>query len=179
MDPEELSTLVRSGRKRRLFEPTAVPTVNIGRRDIERLVPHREPFLMLDRIIAVDLPNLVAAGARHVAPDDPVFRGHFPEQPVYPGVLQVEMVGQLGLCLLGLLETSGLSFASAKRPRQIRMLKIHHAVFLAEIRPHDDLLLLVKIIHFDDFTGICAGQIVKEEDVICAFVVMEVYFAAA
>jgi 3-hydroxyacyl-[acyl-carrier-protein] dehydratase len=177
MDPEELGALVQSGRKRRMFEPTAIPTVNIGRHEIERLLPHREPFLLLDRIIAVDLSDLVAAGARQIVADDPVFRGHFPEEPVYPGVLQLEMIGQLGLCLLGLLEDPELTFTSARRPSRIRMLKIHHAVFLAEVRPGDDLLLLVKIIHSDDFTGVCAGQIVKG-DAICAFVVMEVYFVA-
>jgi len=175
MDPEELGALVQSGRKRLLFELAAAPKANIERQEIERLLPHREPFLLLDRIVGIDLPNRTVVGARRIAQEDPVFRGHFPNEPVYPGVLQLEMLGQAGLCLLGLLENAGPCRAREQGARRVRMLKIHHAVFLLEVAPGDELLLPVKVMYSDDFTGICAGQIVKG-DAICAFVVMEVYF---
>jgi 3-hydroxyacyl-[acyl-carrier-protein] dehydratase len=177
MDPEELAALVQSGRKRLLFEPAAAPKARIGRQEIKQLLPHREPFLFVDRIVGVDLPNRAVVGATQIAQDDPVFRGHFPDEPVYPGVLQLEMLGQTGLCLLGLLENAELLGAGERRALRVRMLKIHHAVFLLEVRPGDELLLPVKVIYSDEFIGICAGQIVKD-NAICAFVVMEVYFVA-
>jgi 3-hydroxyacyl-[acyl-carrier-protein] dehydratase len=177
MDPEELGAMIQSGRKRLLFELAAAPKAHIGRHEIERLLPHRDPFLFLDRIVAVDLPNCAVVGARRIAEEDPVFCGHFPDGPVYPGVLQLEMLGQAGLCLLGLLENAVPRRAQEKCARRVRMLKIHHAVFLLEVRPGDELLLPVRILYSDDFTGICAGQIVRGNS-ICAFVVMEVYFVA-
>ena len=102
-------------------------------------------------------------------------RGHFPNQAIYPGVLLLEIIGHLGLCLLALLENGRVSDALRVKPRQVRILKIHHAVFLAEVGPGDDLVVLVKIIESDEYTAICAGQITKEQT-ICAFAVLEVYF---
>jgi hypothetical protein len=76
-----------------------------------------------------------------------------------------------------LLENAVPRRTQEKGARQVRMLKIHHAVFLLEVRPGDELLLPVRILYSDDLTGICAGQIVRGNS-ICAFVVMEVYFVA-
>jgi 3-hydroxyacyl-[acyl-carrier-protein] dehydratase len=178
MNAEEVNLLVRAGRKRRLFEPTALQAVSLDRAEIERLLHHREPLLLIDRVTAVDRLGLAAAGTRRINPADPLLLGHFPNNPIYPGVLQLEIIGQLGLCLLGLLEDGTASDAPEGRPRLVRILKIHHAVFLAEVKPGDDLAVLVKIIEADEYTAVCAGQIANGE-MICAFAVMEVYFVDA
>lgn len=177
MDPEELSALVQRGRRHHLFDLATAPKAQIERQEIKELLPHREPFLFVDRLVGVDLSNGAVVGASQIAQDNPVFLGHFPDEPVYPGVLQLEMLGQTGLCLLGLLKNADLLGAREKHSLRVRMLKIHHAVFLLEVRPGDELLLPVKIMYSDDFTGICAGQIVRD-NAICAFAVMEVYFVA-
>jgi len=178
MDPDDFGSLVRAGRKNKLFEPTTLQAVNLGRPQIEQLLLHREPFLLVDRVTAVDLHGLAAAGTRRIDLADPIFLGHFPEMPVYPGALQLEIIGQLGLCLLGLMENERSPAVPAKRPRQVRILKIHHAIFLMEVRPGDDLAILAKIVDSDEYTAVCAGQIVRG-DTICAFAVMEVYFVDA
>ena len=176
MNPEDVGPLVRAGRKRLLFEPTTLQALRLGRDEIERLLHHREPFLLLDEVTAVDTLELAATGARRIDPADPILRGHFPHQAIYPGVLLLEIIGQLGLCLLALLEKNGRApDALGSTPRQVRILKIHHAVFLAEVRPRDELVVLVKIVDSDEYTAVCAGQIVKGRT-ICAFAVMEVYF---
>ena len=64
--------------------------------DIDRilqLLPHRYPFLMIDRIIEVDSDN-AAIGIKNVSVNEPIFQGHFPGKPVFPGVLIIEAMAQ-------------------------------------------------------------------------------------
>jgi 3-hydroxyacyl-[acyl-carrier-protein] dehydratase len=175
MNPEDMGSLVHAGRRRLLFEPTALQAVRLGRNEIEKLLHHRDPFLLIDQVTAVDFRDLAAVGTRRIDPADPLLLGHFPNEPIYPGVLQLEIIGQLGLCLLALLENGRSQDAQRGSARQVRILKIHHAVFLSEVRPGDEIDIFVRILESNDYTGICAGQIVKGKT-ICAFAVMEVYF---
>jgi len=71
----------------------------MDRNGITRILPHREPVLLVDRLTGISFEEEAIAGSRFISPADPVFAGHFPDFPVYPGTLEVEMIGQLGLCL--------------------------------------------------------------------------------
>lgn len=175
MNVSEIERMARSGRKQVLYAPAAEHGVSLGRGAIERLLPHRDPFLLVDGIDAVDLSGATIAGRRHVAPDDPVFRGHFPDDPIYPGVLQVEAMAQVGLCLFGLLKT-GLADPDAAA-QGVRAIKIHHAAFFAPVRPADELTITAKVLEANGVTGIAAGQITRG-GTICSFAVSEVYFVA-
>src|SRR5665213_315981 len=171
--------IVRAARRPNRTADAAAPALDLVRADIERVLPHRGPFLLVDRITQLDLAALTIAGRRRIDPADPVFRGHFPDDPVYPGVLQLEMMGQLGLCLFGLASAAGRARAKqASGSLSVRALKIHHALYLAPVGPGDELLILAKIIDWNDYTGICAGQLVRD-GVICSFGIMEVYFVGA
>ena len=172
---DNLDAIVRAGRRQKLFTPAPGNAVSLDRPEIERLVQHRDPFLFVDRISAVNKEQLAILGSRQIDPNDPLFRGHFPGTPIYPGVLQLEMMGQLGLCLLGLLQDGRLAGGAESAPRAARALKIHHAVFLTPVHPGDILDILAKVIESDEYTAICAGQIALG-DTICAFAVMEVFF---
>jgi 3-hydroxyacyl-[acyl-carrier-protein] dehydratase len=175
MQPELIEKLSRAGRKHKLFEPAAADALDLNRCEIERLVPHRDPFLFVDRITAVNLSDATIAGHRRIDPFDPLFQGHFPGDPIYPGVLQVETMGQLGLCLFGLLKNERASVRFDDRPHLIRGVKIHHAVFLEPVRPGDRLIILAKVLESDEYTGICAGQLLNGSKV-CSFGITEVYF---
>lgn len=63
--------------------------------DIQKLLPHRYPFLLVDRIIDF-VPNKSATGIKNVTFNEPFFQGHFPNRPIMPGVLIVEAMAQVG-----------------------------------------------------------------------------------
>jgi 3-hydroxymyristoyl/3-hydroxydecanoyl-(acyl carrier protein) dehydratase len=175
MEADDIAARVRAGRKQPTYRPQDTDRVALGRTEIERLLPHRDPFLLVDRVTAANLDERAVAGTRRIDPDEPLFAGHFPGEPVYPGVLQLEIIGQLGLCLFGLLKQGA---ASSDRLGGVRALKIHHAVFLEAVRPGDDLQILARVIEADEYTGICEGQLLRGST-ICCFAIMEVYFVEA
>ncbi|WP_455381237.1 3-hydroxyacyl-ACP dehydratase FabZ family protein, partial [Salinispira pacifica] len=92
----KVADLLRRHRKRVLFDPETLPVrVDYGPEVVRNLLPHRPPLLFVDRVRGLDLDQLRIAGERYVDPDDPVFAGHFPGHPLYPGTFQIEAVGQL------------------------------------------------------------------------------------
>jgi 3-hydroxyacyl-[acyl-carrier-protein] dehydratase len=67
----------------------------LGPAEIRRLIPHRYPFLLVDRIDELE-PGVRAVGVKNVSQNEPFFQGHFPDYPVMPGVLIIEALAQVG-----------------------------------------------------------------------------------
>lgn len=166
----ETEKLLRSGRKRPLYAAGAgARAVAFGRAELERLLPHRPPFLLVDGIRSVDLAERAIVGTRRVDPEDPILRGHFPGDPVYPGVLLIESVAQLCVCLFAFLKGR-----EAGPPPRLRLIQLHHAAFVNEARPGDELTLVGKLVEEGGYTAVAAGQVLKG-DAVCAVAIMEVY----
>ncbi len=63
--------------------------------EIRKIIPHRYPFLLVDRVTEIQEPDFIK-GYKNVSANEPMFQGHFPEKPVFPGVLILEAMAQLG-----------------------------------------------------------------------------------
>lgn len=70
------------------------------RSEIEKMIPHRAPFLWIDRIEELE-PGVRCVALKRIDPADPIFAGHFPRQPILPGVLIIEAVAQTAGVMLG------------------------------------------------------------------------------
>lgn len=77
-----------------IYNPNVAPLMDVNK--IRELLPHRYPFLLVDKIIEKDETHIV--GVKNVSGNEPFFQGHFPQEPVMPGVLQVEAMAQVGAC---------------------------------------------------------------------------------
>ncbi|MBI2305067.1 MAG: 3-hydroxyacyl-ACP dehydratase FabZ [Chloroflexi bacterium] len=76
-------------------------------RDIQKIIPHRWPFLLVDRIVEMEA-GVRAVGIKNVTFNEPFFQGHFPSQPIMPGVLIVEALAQVGaVAILSKLQNQG------------------------------------------------------------------------
>ena len=146
-----------------------------GTEAVEMMLPHRDPMRLVDGVDAFDPAGNWIVGHRFVRPDDPVFAGHFPTFPVYPGVLHLEMIGQIGLCLGWLVQNGAPEPTKQAPPVDARVVRVHHAAFFEAVRPGDRVTIAGERVVDDPLCGVIAGQ-VRRGDVICSTCVLEVYF---
>lgn len=122
-------TIRREGAKPRFkYNATQTPRYEIN--DIREMLPHRFPFLMIDRVFHMDENSI--AGIKNVTANEPFFQGHFPEEPVMPGVLIIEAMAQL----CGIFVLSGI-----ENPKNYStyFLRIDNVRFRQKVTPGDTL----------------------------------------
>ncbi len=73
----------------------SLPQLPLSVEEIQKILPHRFPFLLVDRVVALELGKRIV-GLKNVSINEPFFQGHFPGRPIMPGVLIVEALAQLG-----------------------------------------------------------------------------------
>ena len=172
---ETQASLIKRLRRKPVHDPANAVSVAYGREHLHRLLPHREPFLLIDSIDSIDLSQRTIRGRRRLDPNDPVFAGHFPGTPVYPGVLQVEMIGQLALCLAHFITHETCEVGPEARPAEVRALRIHYAQYQLPVYPDHAVEVHAAILEEDGMTATCAGQVILDGN-IASFAVEEVYF---
>ena len=136
----ELAKLIRKEIKKQevqapIYDDTIPPVLDINA--IRKLLPHRWPFLLVDKII--DIHSNVVVGVKNVTGNETFFMGHFPEEPVMPGVLLVEAMAQTG----GLLVLQGLEDAERY---STYFLKIDNVKFRQKVVPGDTLIFHLEMI---------------------------------
>lgn len=111
--------------------------VLLNKEQIKEIIPHRDPFLLIDEVLELE-PGKRVVARKYLAEDEDWFRGHFPETPVQPGVLIIEMLAQAGaVCTLSLPENKGrIAFFAG----------IDKARFRRKVLPGETLTLEVEII---------------------------------
>jgi 3-hydroxyacyl-[acyl-carrier-protein] dehydratase len=112
---------------------------SVGVVDIQQImrdIPHRFPFLMLDRVVDL-VPNQSAVGIKNVSVNEPFFAGHFPNHPVMPGVLIIESMAQTAAVLV--VETLGPEAAG----KVVYFMSIEGAKFRRPVMPGDQLRIHV------------------------------------
>ncbi len=110
-------------------------TIDIGR--IMDMIPHRYPFLMIDRVTEV-VAGVSAVGIKNVTIDEPFFQGHFPAQPIMPGVLLIEAMAQTAAVLV--VETLGID----REGSLVYFMSIDNARFRKPVVPGDTVHIHVR-----------------------------------
>lgn len=116
-----------------VYNPNKEPLMDNNR--IREMLPHRYPFLLIDKVIEKGTNYIV--GVKNVTANEPFFQGHFPQEPVLPGVLQIEMMAQTG----GLLVLSGLDDPDRY---STYFMKIDNVKFRQKVVPGDTLIFHVS-----------------------------------
>ena len=125
---------------------------------IQRILPHRYPFLLVDRVVELVPPHR-AVGIKQVTVNEPFFQGHFPGYPVMPGVLIIEALAQVG----------GVAVLSSEEYRDKLALfaGIDNVRFKRQVRPGDTLRLEVEFRQIRRGVGMGSGTATVEGELAC------------
>jgi 3-hydroxyacyl-[acyl-carrier-protein] dehydratase len=123
--------------------------------DIKKLIPHRYPFLFLDRVVEIRENGLTAI--KNVTGNEYFFQGHFPGYPVMPGVLQLEAIAQASaLCVIR-------KYNLKNKP--VYFMAIDKVKFRAQVVPGDVLTLEVEIVRWGGKVAKCRGRVMVGDKV--------------
>lgn len=116
------------------YDPNEPPVMDVNR--IRELLPHRYPMQLVDKVIALGPTSIV--GVKNITSNEPFFQGHFPQEPVMPGVLQIEAMAQCGGLLV-------LNTVEDPEKWSTYFLKINDVKFRQKVVPGDTLIFKVDL----------------------------------
>ena len=142
----------------------------LGPAAIRNLIPHRYPFLLVDRIEEID-PGIRAVGIKNVTQNEPFFEGHFPDYPVMPGVLIVEALAQVGAV--------GVMALEEFRGKLALFAGIDGVRFRRQVLPGDVLRMEVEIVRLKGRVGRGKARATVGEGRVCEAELMFAFAARA
>ena len=137
-------------------------------RQIQAILPHRYPFLLIDRVLEIERKKRIVV-IKNVTANEPVFAGHFPGSPIMPGVLTVEAMAQAGAVLL-------LTELNDREQKLVFFTGIEKARFRRPVVPGDQLRIEVDVLSWRSIAGRMGGKVfvdgklVAEAIISCAVV---------
>jgi len=137
-------------------------TMEIG--EIMALLPHRYPFLLIDRVVEMTRKERIVA-IKNVTVNEPHFQGHFPDYPIMPGVLMVEAIAQTGGALL-------LKEIPDRDEKLMVFTGIEEAKFKRPVVPGDQLRITVTVLNWRSRAVKMKGEITVDGKVVCEATVM-------
>lgn len=127
-------------------------------KEIMEIIPHRYPFLLIDGIEEME-PGKSAVGFKNVTINEPFFQGHFPNEPVMPGVLIIEALAQVGACLV---------LSKEENKGKLALFGgINKAKFKRMVTPGDRLKLCVEMIKVKGPVGVGKAVAYVEDKIVC------------
>ena len=111
--------------------------------EIQEILPHRYPFLLVDRINTLEKGKYIE-GYKNVSISEPVFQGHFPEHPIYPGVMIIEGMAQAGGVLA--FKSASEDEQEAAKDKVVYFMSIDKAKFRTPVVPGDQLVYKLNVI---------------------------------
>lgn len=144
-------------KKKKKRDEGAPPPVSLE--EIMQILPHRYPFLLIDRVLEIE-PRKKIVAIKNVTCNEPFFQGHFPGNPIMPGVLQIEAMAQAG----GIMGLAGKKFDSANA---IAFLGIDKARFRGWVRPGDVLRIEIETLQDRRNTLRFAGKCYVDDKIVC------------
>jgi 3-hydroxyacyl-[acyl-carrier-protein] dehydratase len=117
--------------------PISIETIDI--QGIQKLLPHRFPFLLIDRVVNVR-SDFSGVGIKNVSVNEPQFTGHFPGRPIYPGVLMMEGMAQTAGVI-------GMTLTETQRPTGVYFLTIDKCKFRKPAQPGDIVEYHMRLIN--------------------------------
>jgi beta-hydroxyacyl-ACP dehydratase FabZ len=127
--------------------------------DIMKILPHRYPFLLVDRIIEMEEKKRIV-GIKNVSINEPFFQGHFPGHPIMPGVLIVEAMAQVGGVLL-------MGTVDDPESKVVYFMSLDNIKFRKPVRPGDQLRLEVDIVQLRSTVCRIKGMAKVDGAVVC------------
>jgi 3-hydroxyacyl-[acyl-carrier-protein] dehydratase len=135
----------------------------LGPAEIRELIPHRYPFLLVDRIEELE-PGVRAVGVKNVTQNEPFFQGHFPDYPVMPGVLIIEAMAQVGAV--------GIMAGGEHRDKLALFAGIDGVRFRRQVLPGDVLTMEVEIERLKGRVGRGRGRTTVGSERVCGAALM-------
>lgn len=127
--------------------------------EIMKILPHRPPFLFVDRIVEME-PGVYAQGIKNVTANEPFLTGHFPGQPIMPGVLLLEAMAQVAAIAL----LSKEEF----RKKEVLLGGIEKARFRHPVHPGDQLVIMSQLISTHENAGVCQCTVHVEGELVAS-----------